>query len=255
MTRPIRFLGIATVALVAACNSDSSVAPTTNTSVDLATAFSELSVPGVSTASSLAGGVTLPSTNGIPSGCAYAAASQSFVCPAVTTNGVTVTSSYSLFDAAGQPLSQFNATTVASLRVRSTVAGTITSNGTALTIDAQQDQTLSGLQSATHTLNGTSTMNVSGTGISPTLPGPFSMHSTTTINNLVLPAHGAANSYPLSGTVTVDQATAISGGLSVTSKVVMTFNGTSKVSVAMTVDGHAIPGCTIDLASGTPSCG
>ena len=35
----------------------------------------------------------------------------------------------------------------------------------------------------------------------------------------------------------------------------MTFNGTSKVAVTATFDGLSIPGCTIDLAKGTSSCG
>jgi hypothetical protein len=72
---------------------------------------------------------------------------------------------------------------------------------------------------------------------------------------VVLPAHGSTSPYPKSGTITVDQATSLVGGTSLTSRLVMTFNGTSKVVVTLTVDGRTIPGCTIDLASTTPSCG
>ncbi|MDB4884184.1 MAG: hypothetical protein JWL95_2950, partial [Gemmatimonadetes bacterium] len=88
-----------------------------------------------------------------------------------------------------------------------------------------------------------------------TLPGPFNTRSTTTISNVVLPAHASTSPYPKSGTITVDQAASVAGGTSLTSRLVKTFNGTSKVVVTLTVDGRTIPGCTIDLASATPSCG
>ena len=254
MTKPSRFLGIATIALLAACGSDTGTGPTATAPVDLSTAFSEMSVPGISAVASLTGGVATPSTSGVPSGCTYAAASQSFVCPAVTASGLTVTSNYTLLDAAGHSMSQFDGKTVASLRVRSSVTGTVSVSGDNLTLEGQQDQTLSGLQTATHTLNGTSTFNMSGTGSSATIPGAFSIRSTTTTTNLVLPAQGSENRYPSSGTVAVDQTTSASS-LSLTSRIVMTFNGTSKVGVTLTVDGHSVPGCTIDLSKPTPSCG
>jgi hypothetical protein len=210
-----------------------------------------MSVPGLSAIASLSGGVATPSASGVPSGCSYVAASQSFVCPAVTASGLTVTSSYFLLDAAGHPMSQFNASTVASLRVRNTIAGSVTVGGDSFTMDGQQDQTLSGLQTTTHTLNGTSTLNMSVAGGSETFPGPFTIQSTTTISNVVLPAHGSATSYPKSGTITV---TSLLGGTALTSRFVMTFNGTSKVAVTMTVDGHSFPACSIDLSNGTNSC-
>jgi hypothetical protein len=45
------------------------------------------------------------------------------------------------------------------------------------------------------------------------------------------------------------------GSSSITSRIVMTFNGTSKVAVILTVDGVSLPGCSVDLANGTSSCG
>lgn len=254
MIKHTGLLTIAAAALLAACGSDSSTGPAATVPVDLATAFTEMSLPGISAAATLTGGVTLPST-GVPTGCSYVATSQNFVCPAVTTSGVTVTSNYTLLDAAGHPLSQFDANTVSALRVRSTIAGALTVSGDIYTVDGQQDQTLSGLQSATHTLNGTNTLNVSGTRSSSAIAGAFDTRSTTTINNVVLPAHGSPNSYPSSGSIAVDQATSVVGGLSLTSRIVMTFNGTSKVAVALTVGGLSLPGCSIDLAKGTSSCG
>ena len=254
MTKPTRFLGIATVAVLAACGSDSSTGPTATAPVDLATAFSEMSLPGLSAAASLTGGVATPSTTTLPSGCTYATTSQSFVCPAVTASGVTVTSNYTLLDASGNPMSQFDAKSVSSLRVRSSVSGTVAVEGNSFTLEGTQDQTLSGLQTASHTLNGTATLNMSGNGTGTGTSGAFSIRSTTTTSNVVLPAGGAENRFPSSGTVAVDQTTS-AASLSLTSRVVLTFNGTSKVGVSLTVDGHTAPGCTIDLSKSTPSCG
>jgi hypothetical protein len=255
MMKPARLLSIATVAVLAACGSDSSTGPSATAPVDLATAFSEMAVPGLSAAASLAGGVSTPTTATLPSGCTYTAASQSFVCPPVTSSGLTITSNYTLLDAAGTPMSQFDAKTVGSLRVRNTIAGTVSVEGDHLTIEGQQDQTLSGLQTSAHTLNGTSTLNMSGTGSSTSIfSGAFSIKTTTTTSNVVLPAHGASNSYPSSGTVTLDEVSS-GTGLSLTARIVLTFNGTSKVGVAMTVDGHVVPGCTIDLSKSAPTCG
>jgi hypothetical protein len=255
MTKPTRFLGIAAVALVSACGSDAGTGPTATAPVDLATAFNEMSLPALSAVTSLTGGVAAPSASGVPSGCAYVAASQNFVCPAVTSSGVTITSNYALLDAAGHPMSQFDANAVSALRVRNTVAGTVTVDGDVLTVDGQQDQTLSGLQTATHTLNGTSTLNVSGTGSSETIPGTFTTHSTTTISNVVLPAQGSTSPYPKSGTIAIDQTTSLLGSSALASRIVMTFNGTSKVAVALTFDGVSLPGCSIDLANATTTCG
>jgi len=255
MTKPTRFLSVAAVVFISACGSDDGTGPTASTPVDLATAFSEMSLPGIAAAASLTGGVSLPSTSGVPTGCAYVTASQNFVCPAVTTSGVTVTSNYFLLNAAGQPMSQFDANTLSALRVRNTIAGTVTVSGDVLNVDGQQDQTLSGLQTATHTLNGTSTLKVSGTGSSATIPGTFTTHSTTTISNLVLPARASASPYPKSGTIAVDQTTSLLGSSALTSRVVMTFNGTSKVAVTLTFDGLSLPGCSIDLSNGTTTCG
>jgi hypothetical protein len=251
MVKPTRLLGIAAAALLAACNSDSGLAPATNTTVHLGTAFNEMTVPGISTATALAGAISLPYMNGVPLGCSYAVSSQNYVCPAVVSGGLTMTASYWLFDAAGQAMPLFNAGTIASVRVKNTLTGTITSG--VVTVEGQQDQTLSGLQSAAHTLNGTGTLSVISAG-SATVPGPYSKRSTTTISNLVLPASGAAHAYPTSGTVTIDGVSSYFGSPTVTTKVVMTFNGTSKVTVSITPAGRTSSICTLDLASGTPGC-
>lgn len=254
MTKPTRLLCLAAAALISACGSDAGTGPTATTTVDLATALGEMSVPGLTAMGSVAGGISTPSVGIVTSGCTYVAASQNFACPTVTQNGLTITATYSLLNASGQSLSQFDANTVSALRVKSTIAGNLSVSNETFTVDGQQDQTLSGLQGTTHTLNGTSTFNMSGTRTGAPLPGPFSARSTTTITNVVLPARGSSNSYPSSGSIALDQVMS-AAGTSMTSRVVLTFNGTSKVAVTLTVEGRTLSGCTIDLSSATPSCG
>jgi hypothetical protein len=254
MAKPTRLLGIAAVALLAACTSDSGVEPATSATLHLGTAFNEMTVPGISAAMALGGISALPYINGVPLGCSYAVSSQNYVCPAVVSSGLTMMASYWLFDAAGQPMPLFDPGTIASLRVKNTMTGTMNSGIGVLTIDGQQDQTLSGLQSTAHTLNGTSTISRIIPGSAPG-PAQYSMRSTTTITNLVLSAYGVANAYPTSGTVTIEGVTSSFGGPPITRTVTMTFNGTSKVNVSVSVQGLPPTACTIDLKSGTSSCG
>jgi hypothetical protein len=256
-TRPrLRLAALATAALLAGCGSDSGVAPSSRQPVDLAQVFSEMSVPGLSSATTAAGGVSAPSASVVPTGCSYASASQSFVCLPVTTNGLTITQSYTLLTATGSPLSTFDASAVAAVRARTTVAGTVTSDGSTITFDSQQDQTISGLQTGTHTLNGTAVTNMSGTLKSGTKTEPFTSKGTMTTTGLVLPVKGSGSNYPSAGTVTVDQTSSFGGTPAISTHAVMTFNGTSKVKMTISIGGISLPSsCTIDLASSTPSCG
>jgi hypothetical protein len=136
----------------------------------------------------------------IPSACTYVAASQSFTCPTQTVNGVTITLSYTLLDAAGHPQSSPNIATTAAVRTLSTVKGTLTLlpgnagaiSGT-LTLDRTEDMTLSGLLTGVHTLNGTASV----TSVSvATLDGQsinFTSVDKSTTTNVVLPKSGSAS--------------------------------------------------------------
>ncbi len=250
----LRVAALATVVLLAACGSDSGTGPASTPSASLDQLFSQMSVPGVSAAAGLGGGGNAPAASVTPSGCSYASATQSFVCGTLTANGLTVSQSYQLFDASGAPLSAFDAARVSSVRLRGTVSGTVTADGNTIKLDAQSDQTSSGLQTSTHTLNGTSVSDLSGTIKTGTTTQPFTSRSATTMANLVLPANAGAASYPSSGTITVDQTSSFGGGTSVAARIVMTFDGTSKVKVTVTVGGLTMSSCTMNLASPAPSC-
>lgn len=251
-----RFLALVAAVLLAGCGADSSVSP--STPVDLNEVFREMSLPAITGATSAAAGYEGPTallgTAGVPTGCSYVLASQSFACAPLTVGGVTVTQSYQLLNASGLPLSVFEPTTLAAVRMQGTIAGTDTSAGDTFTISGTQDQTLSGLQTSKHTLNGTSTVNMSGTFDTGggTLE-PLTLAMTSTTKDLVIPATPGTNAYPASGTVTVNETMSLRSLPSFTSTIVLTFDGTSKVKV--TIDGVAAPGCsTIDLSSANPGC-
>lgn len=254
MSTSSRLAALAATVVLAACGGDSGTGPASTQPQSLDQLFTQMSVPGVSSAAALGGGVNAPSASVAPSGCSYVAASQSFVCGTVTRNGLTVSQSYQLFDASGAPLAAFDRARVSSVRVRGTVSGTVTSDGSTIKLDGQNDQTLSGLQSSTHTLNGTSIADLSGTVRTGTTTQSFTSHSSTTIANVVVPADGGAGSYPRSGTITVDQTTSVAGSPAVAMRVVMTFDGTSKAKVTVTIAGLTTSSCTMDLASSAPLC-
>lgn len=250
-----RLLALAAAALLAGCGADSSVSPSTPVSLD--EVFKELSLPAISSATSAAPGLAVnPLAGGpvIPTGCSYALASQSFVCPSVTQAGFTFSQNYQLLDASGTPLALFDATSLAAVRVRSTTTGTETDAAGSFTIDGQSDGTLSGLQTSRHVLNGTSTMNISGTYTAGTSSLSMTSTMTTTTTDLVIPPSSSTNKYPLSGTIAIDgTSTSFIPGLPSTTHMVLTFDGTSKVKV--TINGVALAGCsTIDLSGTTPGC-
>ncbi len=257
MLNPVRprFFALAAAALLAGCGADSSVSPSTPVSLD--EVFTEMRLPAISAASSVSprfGGPTTTVGSPVPAGCSYALASASFVCAPITEGSLTITQSYQLLNSSGSPLSAFDATSLAAVRMQGTITGTETNAAGTSTTDAHLDQTLSGLQTSKHVLNGTTTVNASGTYGTGTLTVPFTDTMTTTTTDLVIPANPGPNTYPSSGTITIDETSASFTGLPLPpSRIVITFNGTSKVKV--TFDGVAIAGCsTFDLSSTTPGC-
>ena len=240
-----RFAALLIGALAIGCSSDSSVAPTVTTP-DLSSVLKELSSP-VFGGGTLLGSAAMPRSP-TPSGCSYAASSQSFVCPTVSVNGVSFAQSYVLLDAGGKPQSQWS-NTIAAVRMKTSAAGSTTSAGTSDVFDLQQELTLSGLLSGVHTLDGTSMLKTT-TGAGTTL---VTTTMSTTMTGLVLPdASAGAAAYPKSGSVTAT-VTTTTGGRTSMLQMQMTFNGTSKVAVVFTIEGVTTR-CTIDLASSNPAC-
>jgi hypothetical protein len=250
-----RLLALAAATLLAGCGADSSVSPNT-TPVTLDQVFKEMSLPAISGATSVAVGLDGPAAalgSATPTGCSYVGTSQSFVCAPITAGGITITQSYQLLNGSGGTLSLFEPTSLAAVRMQSTISGTQSDVTGTFTINGSQDQTLSGLQTNKHVLNGTTTVNLAGTLGAGIAAEPFTTTIKTTTTNLVMPANSGAHNYPASGSITIDDTSTFPGLPAMSSRIVLTFDGTSKVKI--TIDGVAISGCsTIDLSSTSPGC-
>jgi hypothetical protein len=234
----------AVLAIAAACGD--STAPTLRpVTVDsLLAEFNQvqsLSAPAAGVGGGLARTATIP--NG--EGCAFNSSNQRFVCPTSTAGGITVTMYYQLLDASNAPLSSFDVTKVAAIRRVTDVSGTISTSGpppTTTTFTAHDDATLSGLLTDTHTLNSTGNSDAAITSSGQTI----TVATTQSVANLVLPERGDKNAYPKSGTITVDATTSVSG-MSVATRVTLTFNGTSVMTMVLSSGGTSQT-CTFDLA-------
>ena len=152
-------------------------------------ALAELSIPAITSASGVFfdAGADAPAL--LPSRCPDSATAQSFVCTPFSASGVTFNQAFTLLTASGAKQSAFDATTTAAVRVNTTVAGTVADAGTSLTVDGQQELTLSGLVTGLHTLNGASSLTLAGTIADGTTSFPIDVTVTTSIANLVLPAN------------------------------------------------------------------
>ena len=191
------------------------------------------------------------------SACPYNSSNQRFVCAPLIMGGLTTNRYYQLLDAQGAPQGEFNRASTEAFRTVADVEGSIDidiptdgftlASAITLTVASHEDQTLSGLLSGTHTLNGSgnSTLTFVGGG----LPGGFT--SSWTTSDLVLRKRGIRSKYPQSGSIAVN--TSFDGD--VTSIVTMTFNGTSIMT--MTIESGGITTtCTVNLANpeAFPSC-
>jgi hypothetical protein len=198
-------------------------------------------VPGVS----LVGGAALPSAGS--QGCTYDSDTEGFTCADVTSRGITISRSYQLLDANGDALSEWGPS-VHAIHNLSAITGTIQVPGAsslAITVDATEESTLSGLNSATQRLQGTGS---STTGFSsPDLS--FTSHNERE-TDLTLPSRGSGSRWP-TGTVSM---TSTSNG--VTSTMTITYDGTSVVQMETRYGNLPAMTCTYDLAlpGSQPSC-
>jgi hypothetical protein len=264
MRTSIRYLILLVGSTVAvACGSDSPSAPSSSPPVDLAAAIAQMgstSITGIAGAGAM---MSVPVTTVPPavalSACNYSPTMQGFVCPTTTAGGLTFSLSYFLADAAGHVQTQLDTKSTASIRTVIEAIGTVTlpppggpgPSTSTVAIDDHHDMTMSGLLSTLRTLNGTSKSHyvLTLTGTTPTLSD---MDMTSTTANVVLPASNANGSaWPKSGTITSDMKTVSQVGslpsLSITIHSVLTFNGTSIVTMAITVRGVTTT-CKIDLS-------
>jgi hypothetical protein len=233
---------LSAAAVVAACSDGTSPEPDDDATLE--EVLSELSTVGT-----YAGAGVAPSGVGMvgvsappPEVCPFDATTEYFICAERTHEGVTMNRRYQLFDAGGSPLPAFDGATVFGIRSIADVSGTrqlpgLNGSTLTLTIDAHDDQILTGLGTATRTVNGTGTSEITTTHDGQTR----TTNSTRTTENLVLPSGPGA--YPASGTITN---TGTSEGMTFSST--MTFNGSSTVTIVFSFNGTTQT-CTYDLAN------
>lgn len=246
---------VAIGAFISACASDPTTAPTNNVRNDLASVLREMTLPSLSSVSGALVGVAVPvPAVATPSNCTYSASAQGFQCTTVVAGGLTVVQSYSLLDAAGRSQSAFDANTTAAVRIKTSMIGTISADGSNLAVDQAQDMTLSGLLTSRHVMNGTSVMKMKGTVSAGGSASSIATTMNMTMSNLVMPAvTTGAVAYPLSGVITSDMIVSLDAGTPLSMRTEMTFNGTSKVAVVMTIGGRN-QRCTIDLSNPASTC-
>ena len=247
----------AVVALVAC--SESPTAPASS-GPDVAALLAEMNPSSVTAAVDFAGAPVGGDFNRLsaadPSSCSYSASSGWFVCQPITVNGLTFAAKYRLIDAAGNSQSKPDAQTSA-LETQTSLSGTLTSNPggsteptSSYTINNNSDQTLSGIRTDKHTLNGTSVTTIKGTAQigTTTLTIDDAVHETT--SDVVLPNAKLGQKWPQSGTITIESSSSNPGDPTLTSdsRAVITFNGTSVVKMTLTSGADTITWC-FDLAS------
>lgn len=189
-------------------------------------------------------------------GCDYNAATGWHTCdPRVLPNGITIQRQYAFYNAAGQPMENYDANQTASIRGQREVDGSIAHDVEGGSISAevhhQRDLTVSGLtgDEQKRTWNGTGESDISRTRISDARgTRSYEINATVRIVDVVVPHRNNQDldPWPLSGTITKH----VTGTVTVNDEtrtidrtVVITFNGTQFPSA--TVNGEAF---TIDLA-------
>ncbi len=231
------------MAAIAGCRSSDSTGPSSANTVDLSALIAEIQAGSGGAAGVMAANgfpiTAAPSL--VPSSCAYSASTQGFACPTFTSNGLTISATFFLLDAAGHFQSAPDPATTAAIRTVTDVSGTtkLDQGGTSgsMTLTNHQDMTLSGLLTGTHVLNGTARMH---SDLTLTAPGP--MHAvvdqTSVTANVTMPTAGRSSPWPTSGTITNDASTTDqTGSQSVAGTIhsVLTFNGSSTVTIVTTI--------------------
>jgi hypothetical protein len=260
--------GIAASLLAVACSSDNMTSPKAAKPLDLAPILAKVSFGGLGSAAARraagpAGAMGSTSTPPVPGDCGYSPISRSFICPPVTVDGITFTWTFTLYDDAGNPQSQPDANSTASIRVISTTKGTFTppdsgGGSSSVTVDRRDDMTMSGLNADHLTLNGTSVSRLDGTVRSGGATQTYSLAQTDHVVNVVLPPPSANAFWPLSGQIQSDLlATSGSGSQAraIPVRLVLTFNGSGIVDLKVTVNGTTYT-CLLDLTnpSSGPAC-
>ena len=248
---------VGSAAILAACSDATS--PKSPTTPDVASLLSEMSASGLGAAASFAspeaGAVQSAMPSPTPANCAFDASTGFFECPTVTVNGLTITRAFRLIDAAGNSQSQASGQTVA-IETKSTVKGTVTfdvrgsASGT-IAVDRSDDMTLSGIRTNKHTLNGQGASHLDNQITTSFGPLHTLLDATETTSNVVLPDAKSGQRWPQSGSIVYHQTTTENpetpGAITFKTTVVVTFTGSSRVTITVTTD-FGTQSCQYDLS-------
>jgi hypothetical protein len=189
-------------AALAACDSGAPTSPTASLDADLGVV--ELVTGGLSSYASagsgymISGGFAPALRSRQPSACSNNDATQFFTCPSVTSGGYTIVRKFRLLDGSGASVSTANPQTVVAVRSVIDVQGGPSSG---FQISRHEDNTLSGLQTTTRTLNGIATQDLTlhdQNGALAMLTHDVSVTTDLSVMN------SPDQRYPLSGTIVSD---------------------------------------------------
>lgn len=195
------------------------------------------------------------------SNCTYSSSTGTFTCPAMTRNGVTVTRTVKLLDAAGHPQSAFDTATTNTITQQVTVTGTFTRRDSATTtVQHASTRTVSGRASGStqRTVNGASAGSESTAGKDSAGSYTVSRLAGDTTKNVVIPVPtGLTPTYPTAGTIIrAMQITVTRTGktpVSASRREVVTYDGSATAKLVITENGTTRT-CTLPLPFGRPTC-
>ena len=246
--------------LASACSDSTGPGTNTPATLDVASLVAQTSLGSLENlGAALGGGIATIAPLPVASGCTYSSASQSFACPTRTSDGVTITVSYTLLDAGGHPQSAADPAKIDAIRTITDISGTLQLpagvRGGPVTMTSHRDVTLSGLLAAHYLLNGTGTSSSSSTfgaaGSSETMSG----QERESIVNVAVPPAGSATPWPTSGTIFMDVTSTFAGLPPLTSHMTMTFAEGGVVTFVITTDSITTT-CHVNMNNpgGGPSC-
>jgi hypothetical protein len=188
--------------------------------------------------------------------CGMAKASCTF-----TRDGLTITRTLTYYDAAGKEMAAYDATQTASVKIASSVKGSVTreteKGSWTAEVDRSRTMTVSGLQGdeQKRTWNGTGSFSVKRTVVRDGNTRNYEIAGTLKVTNVEVPRanNEAKDRWPTGGTIeramTVKTTDKDGKPVEFTRKIVVTFNGTQFATATVTRRDGSTETFQIDLAS------
>jgi hypothetical protein len=247
---------LALASLATACLPDLATGPLQVDTLDAALA--EVAIPALAYASATFSGAGVVTPSIEPARCQFQDSSQTFICGQLTGGGLTLDQKFTLLDGVGGKQAKYDMTSTTSLVVHSVVGGTTYREGTKLTVDGQQELTLSELGTPQHTLNGSSSTVAT---VDPSGQPPITSTITTRIVDLVIPVVPLSQPapWPTSGMIELRTTTDLGYVIplddtgATVSTAALNFSGSSTVSLTIT-DRNGTRTCRIDITTQPLGC-